>query len=713
MKSLLNFFFILIIPFFLILFLINCNRTNDSEQKSAIELLANIGLNAEIISAENFYKGIEPKNFLKRSGGANYKPSYNPDPAIPPQCWIETGYGTQNACKYCHTDYLANIKHGNALKIAEDQILYSFPSAELNHILWRNIIFPEEIISRLLDEGIALPDIDELEYIRSDNWGAAFKIARGKGNTDWLNTLNNEDWILFPALNPAHLFPYKHENPTSGGKHGYIDNEGFVRSETNEYTGWRAINFFPYAIFTPLTGSVSGIYIRLPKQFMQIDKMFNAEVYHKNLNILEMNIKNENNNNTHYLGDASDVEVKKGFYPVGTEFAHPLHYVDLLSQGQIRKQLDGMIDENYIDYEFPGTRSKRVKEIRYMYKWKDVDLEELEDGYHNFEEGDFDLFIGNEGQGWIDNNAGWIIAGYIEDRNGNLRTQTTEELAQCLGCHGNVGNTVDAVWSFQRKLPGNKGWQEMNYGNYNALKPNLTKLEDYVNEKMNMGEFGYFLYSVVGADLYGVMSSEIVAELKKFVTNEKIITKYNLEVLFDDSKLKNSNKQIRHEILKERQKIMRYYAETGAYLKYNEEFDKFFIKGNIFYPSVATMKNNIKLYRQIVLDQSFNLGKDVFGTERDNVPFTFRSDGEISDASGKIISAGDIIKSRPFDKDGVGTTPTGIVKVNSDGEPIDIFGGVIDIEKNPEDAEGHISSGGTFDMEYNPILSKTSFRPIW
>ena len=122
------------------------------------------------------------------------------------------------------------------------------------------------------------------------------------------------------------------------------------------------------------------------------------------------------------------------------------------------------------------------------------------------------------------------------------------------------------------------------------------------------------------------------------------------------------------------------------------------------------MKNNISLYRKIVRDQSYNLGKDVFGSEADNVPFTFRSDGTVKDAAGNIIPVGQIIVSRPYDKEGVGTTPTGIVKTNAAGEPIDTAGNPVDIETAPEKAVGHITTGGTFDTMYNPILSDIPLR---
>ncbi len=238
-----------------------CNSLNNAEQKLIKQLKAK-GLVAQVISAENFYKGISPPHF-DSIAGAVYKPSYNEEPEIPAQCWIETSYGTQNACKYCHTDYLADIKHGNAYPIAEDQEVYSFPSPNLNRILWQNVIYPQNIENRLAAEGIDVPDIEDVEYVRHDNWTPTFEMARGNGSIDWINNQSaNADFVLFPALNPNHLYPYKRENPTSSGLHGFINNEGFVQTENEQYTGWRAVNFFPYTLFTPLTGSVSGIYLR-------------------------------------------------------------------------------------------------------------------------------------------------------------------------------------------------------------------------------------------------------------------------------------------------------------------------------------------------------------------------------------------------------------------------------------------------------------------
>jgi len=104
-------FFILIIAVILLLF--SCRKAEKEKEMKLSELENNTSLQAEYISYEKIIKGIGPPDYLTRTG-AEYKPSKNEDPAIPAQCWIETSYGTQNACKYCHTNFLADIQHGNS-----------------------------------------------------------------------------------------------------------------------------------------------------------------------------------------------------------------------------------------------------------------------------------------------------------------------------------------------------------------------------------------------------------------------------------------------------------------------------------------------------------------------------------------------------------------------------------------------------------------------
>lgn len=54
---------------------------------------------------------------------------------------------------------------------------------------------------------------------------------------------------------------------------------------------------------------------------------------------------------------------------------------------------------------------------------------------------------------------GWQLQGYIEDARGALRIQTMEEHRACMGCHGNLGVTIDNTFSIARKVPGLAGWR--------------------------------------------------------------------------------------------------------------------------------------------------------------------------------------------------------------------------------------------------------------
>ena len=113
-------------------FIIHAYETDD--HLAAKEVRTATGLDAEMIRLSRFIDGVGPGDFEEWSG-VPYRPSFNANPSIPVQCWIETSYGTQNACKYCHTPELTRIKHGNGwpIKVSiEAQVLYSFERPNLN-----------------------------------------------------------------------------------------------------------------------------------------------------------------------------------------------------------------------------------------------------------------------------------------------------------------------------------------------------------------------------------------------------------------------------------------------------------------------------------------------------------------------------------------------------------------------------------------------------
>jgi hypothetical protein len=192
----------------------------------------------------------------------------------------------------------------------------------------------------------------------------------------------------------------------------------------------------------------------------------------------------------------------------------------------------------------------------------------------------------------------------------------------------------------------------------------------------------------------------------QFVKKSNIALPFAATAILDDEALKHMPKEEREPLLLARQSLMRMYSKSMEYIQYCNDDDNYYIKGNIFYPLPETMKANIQGYRKIVLDQSFNLGKDVFGSSDDHVPFTFRSDGTVVDENGAIIPVGNVIYSRPYDEEGEGTTPTGIVE----GNAYDINGNPVSSFSDDDELRGKIRFSGTLDKYYNPILSGKAIR---
>ena len=85
-----------------------------------------------------------------------------------------------------------------------------------------------------------------------------------------------------------------------------------------------------------------------------------------------------------------------------------------------------------------------------------------------YEEETFEKHAGNlPGYTWLgdyglDNDAGWSIHGFIENKNGRLRAASYEENLFCMGCHSSIGSTIDKTFSFARKMDGPKGWGYIN-----------------------------------------------------------------------------------------------------------------------------------------------------------------------------------------------------------------------------------------------------------
>lgn len=618
----------------------------DQEASSPKQLGVSIGLQGSVISPLRFK---------------------NPYPQIPAQCYTETSRGAQNTCQYCHTNaaYKADLGNNNPQAGAEPrignfQLEYAYapydsyaPLASINH--WENTLKPQVLQQIVTSLGIDPATWDMQTYIRSDNWQAAFQ-QRGGDLRAWDAGIQT-NFRVFPALDPQDL-PAK----ADGFVRSAVADHGFLQDEQGWLTGWRALNFMPYGIFTPLTGSVSGVYIRLPAKFMQTaDGSFDLAIYKANLDLLEQAIQDRLTATSpkSYFGKAQSISVQRGLYPLGTEFAHPLHYVDVQADGS-----DPSISP------FPGTRSRRVKEIRYMYKARTWEPSH----FRPAEKAEGTGVYGNDQQGWVDNGAGWLLAGFIEDKDGALRPQTREEMTQCIACHSGVtrtefptftsgtGNTIDSTWAMARKFSGDLGWQEMNYLAYRADQaalatavPGQAHQTDPINRSLGMGELRYFLETVVGASLYGDMPASIETWLKQEVRQLQGYSADWPSLTAPDASSFQQAQALR-------QRLMRELTAKGRHLQANGN-----IEGVFFYPPQQEALAAAARYRQVVLTQRYTLGKDVFAS----TPWAYRHFREpreaITKVDGTLYQLGELITERAVELDDpasftyrAGNTLTGI-----------------------------------------------------
>lgn len=360
---------------------------------------------------------------------------YNREAIVPPQCYTQT-QGKFNPCYTCHQDEIPGRE--NTMNDQDLQVDYSFSDlGTRNH--WRNL-FEDRT-----DRVEAISDQEILDYVNQDNYSELPQRLREAGFEGWI-----------PDLDHLQLAD------------AAFDEHGFAKDGSH----WVAFNYKPLpSTFWPTNGSTDDVMIRLPQPFRTTESgLYSKDVYMANLTILEANFKGldrlscipideqivgkDLNGDGHfgvieeisvldsYVGAASLRFIDTHLYPEGTEFLHTVRYLGFDESGQV-------------------TISKRMKEVRYMKKWRDYvkpyykrryDLEAFEK-----EAGNLPGYI-NLGQRGLDNGIGWSVQGFIEDKHGRLRANTFEENFFCMGCHNSIGSTIDKTFSFARKVDGAKGW---------------------------------------------------------------------------------------------------------------------------------------------------------------------------------------------------------------------------------------------------------------
>ncbi len=372
----------------------------------------------------------------------SYTTLYNDEAPIPPQCYTKTE-GQYNPCYTCHQSYTdesgyrANKRNDGSL-----QGVYLFSDVGLsNH--WKNLFVDKaEYVDGISDALIQ-------EYVDQDNYSGLADRLRKNAWQGWLPDLENYD-------NAGAAFAQ----------------DGIAR----DGSGWVAFNYKPFpSTFWPTNGSTDDVAIRLPAAFRESGGVYDRDVYLANLSLLEMTIKDltlistppldENRVgadlngdgvlsaavrqmriNTNYLGDASATPVTPQQFPKGTQFMHSVRYLGENPSGEI-------------------VVARRMKELRYMEKVSVLSDGSIRNRYARERkeklDGQLPRYI-NHGDKGFENGFGWLIQGFIEDYDGELRPQTYEEQMFCMGCHSGIGTTIDHTFAFGRKVTGAGGWGYIN-----------------------------------------------------------------------------------------------------------------------------------------------------------------------------------------------------------------------------------------------------------
>ena len=412
----------------------------------------------EMVTTRDYLARLEADNAIQYPGIQHSAGAY-----ITSMCYTRTQDGDgslHNPCYACH----GKGKPPNYYNDTDLQNAYSFPEPVLENPF-------SNLFKDRSNTVAAISDADILDYVRRDN----YKDSSGT--------------IHLASTLPAGWRGYRPDS------YFQFDNEGFDRDPAGGYTGWRAYRYYPWlGTFWPTNGSTDDVLIRLPAVFRENTQgQFDLDTYKLNLAIVEALVKQKDialpaavdetrdaidldNDGSlamattivfrheprlDYAGRAGQLlaqnklHLAAGLFPEGTEFLHSVRYLDW-------DEANARVD-----------MAPRMKELRYARKEQWFNYSELqrialaeryEAEINDLTQGVLAVFRGNFEDG-LKNDTGWVLQGFIEDRDGRLRPQTEEETYYCMGCHSHLGTTTDSIFSFTRKLEGHgaddplEGWK--------------------------------------------------------------------------------------------------------------------------------------------------------------------------------------------------------------------------------------------------------------
>ena len=396
----------------------------------------------------------------------------NEEAPIPAQCYTKTN-GESNPCYTCHQTYFdpnSTEYRNNRRNDGDNQGIYTF-SEEGETNAWKNLFIDRsKWIAQISDEQIE-------QYIEQDNYSALAARLKAKRYKGFIPDLQG----------------YQNAAQAFGAK-------GIAK----DGSGWVAFNYKPFpGTFWPTNGSTDDVLIRLPKPFQQLHGKFNEDVYLINLSLVEMSIKgldkidifpaNEQQlavdlngdgelttntkwlaKQTHFIGDAINIKLPKQQYPKNTEIMHSVRYVGIDKNGET-------------------TVPKRMKELRYMLKTKVMSEADIDTAYRSERKEKLDEQLPHfnrvKDRGF-NNKFGWLVQGFIEDYDGELRAQSYEESLFCMGCHSAIGTTIDQTFAFPRKVTGRAGWGYVN----------LKGMKDAPAKGQSIGEIQQYLQTNGGGN---------------------------------------------------------------------------------------------------------------------------------------------------------------------------------------------------------------------